>query len=407
MTNNLRFTVIIPTRERSDTLKSALQSCVSQNYENLEIIVSDNCSQDDTQAVVASFNDRRIKYINPGQRLSMAGNWEFALGHATGDYVNYIGDDDAMLPRAYSTLNGFLSDLKCQAFCWKKDDFVYFWPSTAEANLLSISLWGNRDYQEKDSQEALRNVLAFRASYNVLPLVYSGVIQRQVLDKIAAYGQYFFSSMTPDVYSGIAIATEIDRFYFSGQPYSMAGLSVHSTGASAYSDRQSATSPEAKFYQENDRLPHRQMGANPVNLQTCVADSMLIARDILPKAKDLQIDLVDLMTILAKEAGNLTPEKYATYMNAVRQIGQLNGLGGRAEELIAKFPNRSKASKPSKLIDRANAIGTVAYLNCADFGIDNVYDASVLVDHVLSMQKGGCFSLKYRINKFLSGLLPS
>lgn len=45
-TQNRHFTVVIPTRERCDKLEHALRSCVMHDYDNLEIIVSDNFSQD-------------------------------------------------------------------------------------------------------------------------------------------------------------------------------------------------------------------------------------------------------------------------------------------------------------------------------------------------------------------------
>ena len=63
-TQATKFSVIIPTRERSDTLQSSLKTCVGQDYDNLEIIVSDNFSTDNTREVVESFDDPRIRYIN-------------------------------------------------------------------------------------------------------------------------------------------------------------------------------------------------------------------------------------------------------------------------------------------------------------------------------------------------------
>ena len=54
---NHHFTVIIPTRERSDTLQHALHTCVIQDYDNLEILISDNLSQDHTREVVESYKD--------------------------------------------------------------------------------------------------------------------------------------------------------------------------------------------------------------------------------------------------------------------------------------------------------------------------------------------------------------
>jgi len=81
--DNPLITVIIPTRERADTLETCLQTVVAQTYPNLKIIVSDNCSNDNTKDVVLSFDDKRITYLNTGRRLSMTHNWEFAIRNVT------------------------------------------------------------------------------------------------------------------------------------------------------------------------------------------------------------------------------------------------------------------------------------------------------------------------------------
>ena len=48
----MKFTVVVPTRERCETLGATLQSCLDQDHPDLEVIVSDNASLDDTRAVV-------------------------------------------------------------------------------------------------------------------------------------------------------------------------------------------------------------------------------------------------------------------------------------------------------------------------------------------------------------------
>ncbi|PYY07430.1 MAG: glycosyltransferase family 2 protein, partial [Acidobacteria bacterium] len=83
----VKFSVVIPTRERSDTLAATLKTCVGQNYKNLEIIVSDNYSQDNTRGVVESFSDNRIRYTNTLKRVGMSQNWEHAFSLVTGDFV--------------------------------------------------------------------------------------------------------------------------------------------------------------------------------------------------------------------------------------------------------------------------------------------------------------------------------
>ena len=92
--NEPKVTVILPTRERGDALESALRTVTEQRYENLEIVVSDNCSHDRTGEIARSTGDRRVRYLNTGRRLSMSHNWEFALSHVTGGagWVTIIGD---------------------------------------------------------------------------------------------------------------------------------------------------------------------------------------------------------------------------------------------------------------------------------------------------------------------------
>ena len=127
---NNHFTVVIPTRERSDTLEHALHTCVIQDYDDLEILVSDNFSQDRTREVVESYKDPRIRYINTGRRLSMTDNFEFALSHVPSKgYVIYIGDDDGLLSDGIRGINAVIAGQRTQVLRW---DSPYYWWPTAE-----------------------------------------------------------------------------------------------------------------------------------------------------------------------------------------------------------------------------------------------------------------------------------
>jgi hypothetical protein len=401
---NIKFTVVIPTCNRADTLKWALKSCVNQDYENLEIIVSDNFSQDQTAEVVKAYQDPRIKYINPGRRLGMSSHWEFALSHASGDYINFIGDDDAMLPHAYERLHKIINELNCQALCWIKDDFVYFWPRTKNANLLSVSLWGKPDVVEINSQITLDQVQTFKFGYNTLPMIYSGVISRAVIEKIKSYTGTFFAATTPDIYSGTVIASELASFHRSGTPYSMTGCSSHSTGASVLGGEKSDPSSGIQFLQENDRSFHPQIGDNLLNIEMYVADCILITKNILGHKKSLDINFADLMTSIMQQGQSVSPAKYPEYTQAVQTIGELNGLSELATSTIRKFPNKPMVAKEINLLARANSIGTVAYLNCGELGISNVYDAALLTDSILTLHRAGCLSLMGKMRNLVKAL---
>ena len=58
-----KVSVIIPPRHRAELLRLAIISALNQTFKDIEIIVSDDKSDDHTRELVNSFNDRRIKYI--------------------------------------------------------------------------------------------------------------------------------------------------------------------------------------------------------------------------------------------------------------------------------------------------------------------------------------------------------
>jgi len=85
----------IPTYNRADNyLRQALESAINQTYPNLEIIVSDNCSPDDTEAVVRRYSDPRIRYFRQSENIGPNNNFNFCLEQARGVYFLLLQDDD-------------------------------------------------------------------------------------------------------------------------------------------------------------------------------------------------------------------------------------------------------------------------------------------------------------------------
>ncbi len=102
MTNNTDrplVTVAIPTYNRASLfLRDAINAALQQTYSNIEVIISDNCSTDDTEAVVKSFTDPRIRYFRQEQNIGANNNFNFCLQQAKGDYFLLFLDDDQIDP---------------------------------------------------------------------------------------------------------------------------------------------------------------------------------------------------------------------------------------------------------------------------------------------------------------------
>lgn len=93
--NKPLVTIAIPTYNRADGyLKDALKSALRQTYKNIEIIVSDNCSTDNTGKVVNDFNDARVRYFRQDENIKAIDNFNFCVEKARGVYLLLLHDDD-------------------------------------------------------------------------------------------------------------------------------------------------------------------------------------------------------------------------------------------------------------------------------------------------------------------------
>jgi len=103
--------VIIPTYNYARFLPEAIESVLAQDYPNLEILLSDDNSADDSAAVLARYaaRDARIRvHVHP-RNLGMVAHWNWCLQQVRGEYVKFLfGDDRLVSPHAISRLADLL-----------------------------------------------------------------------------------------------------------------------------------------------------------------------------------------------------------------------------------------------------------------------------------------------------------
>lgn len=93
--------VIIPTFNRPKYFREALDSALSQTYRNIEVFVSDNSTEDDTEILMQDYlaSDARIKYFRH-KNFNASDNWNFARSYnnPAAEFVNWLMDDDKFYP---------------------------------------------------------------------------------------------------------------------------------------------------------------------------------------------------------------------------------------------------------------------------------------------------------------------
>mgnify|MGYP000535890546 CR=1 FL=1 len=109
---NPLVSVIIPTYNHAHFLGDALQSVLDQKYDNLEIFVIDNHSLDNTDEVVSSFQDERIKLLKIHNNGIIAASRNMGIKLAKGDWIAFLDSDDVWYNTKLRTIIEFLKSEK-------------------------------------------------------------------------------------------------------------------------------------------------------------------------------------------------------------------------------------------------------------------------------------------------------
>ncbi|MFV0465940.1 MAG: glycosyltransferase family 2 protein [Lachnospiraceae bacterium] len=91
--------VCIPAYNNAAYIKDTIESVLSQTYENLELVICDDKSTDNTVEVIRSFWDNRIKLYLNEKNLGMSGNWNNCLKKCDGEFIKLICADDMLKPQ--------------------------------------------------------------------------------------------------------------------------------------------------------------------------------------------------------------------------------------------------------------------------------------------------------------------
>jgi glycosyltransferase involved in cell wall biosynthesis len=88
----------IPTYNRRPLLERAVRSVLAQDHADLELIVSDDASPDDSAAAMAAIDDPRLRFTRQPVNLGHAENYDWVLRQARGEYFMWLADDDWLDP---------------------------------------------------------------------------------------------------------------------------------------------------------------------------------------------------------------------------------------------------------------------------------------------------------------------
>jgi glycosyltransferase involved in cell wall biosynthesis len=211
----MKVSVIILTYNRADRLTEAIESVLNQTFRDLELIIVDNYSSDNTQSVVDSFHDERIRYFKNKNRGFLGINRNFGIEKAKGEYIAFLDDDDLWLPEKLEKQVKLMDSNKelglVYADCYIMDEAGSLWEKTYFASRKPIR------------GAALKGLL----QENTIAIL-TAMVRKEALDRVGGFSTKYIIAQDYDLWLRIVQDYPID---FIDEP--LAKYRLHLGGASS------------------------------------------------------------------------------------------------------------------------------------------------------------------------------
>lgn len=381
------FTVIIPEQNRAEYLGWTLKTCMIQDYPNFEVIVSDDYSDDNSVEVARQMaaKDSRIKVFAHDHHLGMRNNFEFALNQVRPGYVLALGGDDGICAGGIQRMYELIKESGRDLLTWPKTEYFYS-DYDGNSGRLQIQRLKNEGIQILRSEDFLNKIAkTFHYLVNECPMFYiKGVVSTKLVERVKARtpDHCFYYCPTPDGFSGVVLAGEVDDYAYVTEPLTLSGITRKSQGVAYMRTDQNSRKQAEEFFNDNvRRTMHNELASQQYSpiLALMTADYLLTAKDLpgwpgkftMFKYEDLIKTCFKMLETMPYENDVLLRE-----MCILREIAKYHGLLGLYDDLYstAKRMIRHKNQFKGLFLSKRTLI-----LGNEVVGIHNVYEAAMVV----------------------------
>jgi hypothetical protein len=226
------LSIVVPTRNRYDTLKVIVERFLAWKSQDFELVVEDNS---DAHEGLARFlkrhaGDKRLSYNHYAGRRSMVENCEAAIARCRGAVITLIGDDDAIAVQSIDAAQWMVDQEIDALVCCVAG---YTWPDMEHAVAINNGYNGklvmpkakgiaNRIDIPRELDSLAR---AGAQSLGRLPRLYHAFVRRTVIERLVAQVGRCFPGPVPDMASCVALARHHGTSVFTDVPFVVSGQS--------------------------------------------------------------------------------------------------------------------------------------------------------------------------------------
>lgn len=242
----MKFSVLLPTRNRLEYLQYAVETVRRQDYDDWEIVIADNDSEEDIASYVTAQGDSRIKYVRSDRFLPVTDNWNRALELSSGDFVIMLGDDDGLMKGYFSRARDLIAKF-AQPDLIYSSGYLYAYPGVLPKYPNGIlHHYRNATFLQSENEpflfprekalQLVRDSLNFKMKFTY-NMQYS-LFGRPLVEDMLRDGP-FFQSPFPDYYATNVMFLKAKRILIDPEPTVAVGITPKSYGYFLFNNRES------------------------------------------------------------------------------------------------------------------------------------------------------------------------
>ena len=228
------ISVCIPVYNGAGYISEAIHSVLAQNYPNLEIIVQDNFSTDDTWSIVEQIAEKnpQLSIQKNARNIGMAPNWNIAVNRAQGEFVMLLSADDILAP---NYLSRCLNILKNEAVDVVTTNHYYLKNKKKRSRKVFIR---NGEYTKFYNEVLL---------FNPFPIVFA-LFRKQTISKMRQRNNLFNERfpLTCDYELLIRLSLKGTSLYYIQEP--LASYRIHESNLSRQVPRMNRQAAQVLLY---------------------------------------------------------------------------------------------------------------------------------------------------------------
>lgn len=233
------FSIVVPARNSSATLRFTLQTCLEQRFQgSYEIVLSDNSSDGNTAIydLYCELKHPRIRYVKPPRELPLVKSFEFAFLQAKGEFIFSIGSDDGVLPWALDVLKTMLKQYPEEdLFLWQRG--FYAWPGFNGGQQHQFVIPSGKFFKENfpigkvPTTQFLEMTFQNAQFMYSLPCLYiNSGLRKRYMKKILGKTGVLWAGVCQDICMGVLNCAINKEILFLQYPLTIAGMSGSSIG---------------------------------------------------------------------------------------------------------------------------------------------------------------------------------